>query len=649
MFHAGMAETPVQVSGAVAKVTVFPFVAVRFCNRRRDIIKLKMKRVHLPRILIFCLLLVNVQSALCALADHSIVEFPRMAGETDDAPRFQRAIDACACSVLSVPSGEYTLSRTVVVTNLCSIELSASAYVKATARMDWMIRIDALWQYSPKTAPKGVNAEVYNLFYRGGTLDANGLASCLAIDNYRHFTLENATFLNGRKYGVGIETKGLGYELMARNLYIKTLIPGLAGNTGLYTYGGDSHYTDIVVVDCTTGVHFAGRGSNRLTRIHVWGGSLKPVKPGELREMLKNSVCFRIDSSSEILRDCYADTGEIGFWINGWEDRMFGCSYHNNTGFKMKDVTIIRQDRGTLWTDGNSFHHQTAETRLYRGGPDAKIHWGENTIYSFCGGRSTSKPPSFLPTIQPYNIDRVRQLFLEDAIFESNTAKRVWNRPVKNAYLPDTQLPCIGDWKAFYNPITRYWEYVSLRNDDKGPYILHTEDSELFTDPTQIAAKPNVSRWFSDVLTDDFVGGGYEGVMIGFMRNLPKTMDAGAYRFGFLNSRRRWTFPAPTADGFKTSRQDGFCSVKDGMIITRPLVFTVGDRLFVNVETGGGEIEVTAENLSGQRIGERRIGHDVDSTHYEVFRIPAHKPFRLRFTLRDDARIYSFAIGNGLQ
>ena len=317
-----------------------------------------------------------------AVSDHSVAEFPRLEGETDDAPRFQRAVDACyGGGVLSVPSGDYELARTVFVTNLCSVEMSAGAYVKAVAEMDWMIKIDQMWQYKPNTAPKGVNAERYNLRYIGGTLDADGKASCLAIDNYRHFTLENATFLNGRRYGVGIETEGRGYEMIARNLYIKTLINGLAGNVGLYTYGGDSHYTDIVVVDCTTGVHFAGRGANRLTRIHVWGGPVKPLKAGELPEMLKDSVCFRIDSSSEILRDCYADTGAIGFWVNGWEERMYGCSYFNNRGFGLKDITILRQDKGTLWCDGCYFRANTPETKLYSGAPEAKINWGAHGIF----------------------------------------------------------------------------------------------------------------------------------------------------------------------------------------------------------------------------------------------------------------------------
>ena len=93
------------------------------------------------------------------VADHSITEFPRLKGETDDAPRFQRAVDACyGGGVLTVPSGDYTLAQTVFVTNLCSIEMSAGAYVKAVAEMDWMFKINQMWQFSPKTAPKGVNA-----------------------------------------------------------------------------------------------------------------------------------------------------------------------------------------------------------------------------------------------------------------------------------------------------------------------------------------------------------------------------------------------------------------------------------------------------------------------------------------------------------
>jgi hypothetical protein len=337
-----------------------------------------------------------------AVQDCSIVDFPRLKGERDDAPRFQRAVDACrGGGVLSVPSGNYTFAKTLFVTNLCSVELSAGARIKAVAKMEWMVKIDQMWQWEPKTAPRDVNPEIYNLAWRGGTLDADGKASCIAIDNFRHFTLENATFLNGRKYGVGIETTGRGYEMVARNIYIKTLIPGLAGNVGLYSKSGDSHYTDIIVVDYTTGVHFAGDASNWLTRIHVWGGLAgHPPKKGELPEMLKNSVCFRIDAASTFMRDCYADTGAICYWINGWECRMDGCYSYNNPWFKLNDVLTIRQDNGSLWCDNCMFNRMTPETRLYEGRGDAKIAWGDNNIFRYFWKAPRRKlPPSREPVV----------------------------------------------------------------------------------------------------------------------------------------------------------------------------------------------------------------------------------------------------------
>ncbi|MBR3923839.1 MAG: hypothetical protein IKJ45_12050, partial [Kiritimatiellae bacterium] len=392
---------------------------------------------------------------LFAARDNNLADFPRYKGETDDAPRFQRAVDASASGVLTVPGDDYTFAHTVYVSNLCSIVMSPSARIKAVAKMDWMIKIDAMWQYNRRTTPKGVNSEQYNLTYRGGTLDADGLASCLAIDNYRHFTLENATFLNGKVYGVWIETTGRGYEMIARNLFIKTNIPGLAGNTGLYTYGGDSHYTDIIVTDYTTGVHFAGRGANRLTRIHVWGGPVKPPKPGDLPEMLKNSVCFRIDACGEILRDCYADTGAIGFWMNGWEIRMFGCSYFNNTGFNLKDVTVIRQDRGTLWVSGGLFNRQTPDTRLYVGSPVAKVHWSDDSIMRYRSANDKTVPDMIKPTVMPVNIDVGRQLFLNDSLLAMNKAKRKWHKPVKDSrspvLKPETALEKGG--KNGWNPV----------------------------------------------------------------------------------------------------------------------------------------------------------------------------------------------------
>ena len=325
-------------------------------------------------------------SASWAVSDHSVDEFPRLAGETDDAPRFQRAVDACrGGGLLTVPSGDYQFASTLHVTNLCSVKLAPAAVIRAVKPMKWMVEIDCTWEYNKKKAPPDVYARNFNLTWTGGILDGCGIASCLALDNYAHFILEKATFNNGRVYGVGVETRGRGYELMARDLYFHTSMPGIEGNTGLYCYGGDSHFIDIVSVNYTIGIHLAGRGSNRMSRCHVWGTSTRPIVKGVEPETLRESVCFKIDATDTVLRDCYADTGKIGFWMNGWEERMEGCTY---AGLKLLNCSVaIRQNRGSIWA--NSFYARriSPKTILYAvAQDDSRIHWANDCILHPFGG-----------------------------------------------------------------------------------------------------------------------------------------------------------------------------------------------------------------------------------------------------------------------
>ena len=331
-----------------------------------------------------------------AVSDHSVDEFPRIVGETDDAPRFQRAVDACrGGGLLTVPSGNYQFASTLHVTNLCSVKLAPAAVIRAVKPMKWMVEIDCTWEYNKKKAPPDVYARNFNLTWTGGILDGCGIASCLALDNYAHFILEKATFNNGRVYGVGVETRGRGYELMARDLYFHTSMPGLEGNTGLYCYGGDSHFIDIVSVNYTVGIHLAGRGSNRMSRCHVWGTSTRPIVKGVEPETLRESVCFRIDATDTVMRDCYADTGKIGFWMNGWEERMECCSY---AGLRLLDGAVaIRQNRGAIWANGFYARKISPKAVLYAfANDDSRIRWGDDCILHPFGGvpKGVAKEPT---------------------------------------------------------------------------------------------------------------------------------------------------------------------------------------------------------------------------------------------------------------
>ena len=275
--------------------------------------------------------------------DVSLSDYPRLAGETDDSPRIQRAVDSASSGVLFITKGEYCMASPVAVTNFCSLLLHKSAVLRAVAEMPFVLKVNGSAILKDRTRKPLMD---YNAYVVGGCIDGNGLASCMSLDGFWHFTMRDVTFLNGRRHGVLMHGESGGYELMANNLYFKCTKSGLAGNIALETKGGDSHFTDCVVVDYTIGFKVAG--GNRLTRCHVWGGPLPPATPGGEREMLKDSVCFWIAGKDKTcLRDCYADTGKTGFLVDG-NAQLLGCWYYNNTYFKLDGITVVEHRKGQL-------------------------------------------------------------------------------------------------------------------------------------------------------------------------------------------------------------------------------------------------------------------------------------------------------------
>ena len=321
----------------------------------------------------------------CAFADSSLDAFPRLEGEGDDAPRIQRAVDATPSGVLTVPAGMYMVSSPIVVTNLCSLSLNKSATFRAASEMDFVLRVDT--SLARMRLPKSdARTSDMNRFVVGGVIDGNGLAGCMALEGFGHFTLRDTCFMNGRRYGLALNLPGRNCnEAVANNLYFKCTKPGLAGNVGLYIGSTDGHFTDCIVVDYTVGIHVGKVGSNRLTRCHVWGGQIPSPRPGEPREMLKDSVCFKIEGTSTTLRDCYADTGEVGYDVAAHDTRLLGCTYLTNEKYGLKDITIVRHSLGRLLVSEGHFMRPASpdvKVRVYEG--CGKVLWS-NMMYSGFG------------------------------------------------------------------------------------------------------------------------------------------------------------------------------------------------------------------------------------------------------------------------
>lgn len=347
-------------------------------------------------------------AAGASLADANLADFPRRAGETDDAPRFRRAIDAAANGILEVPRGEYAIASPLVVTNRCSLEMHPAAHLVATREMDFLLTWAAAGDYVSLTLfePDGRIYDNLGLFVRGGDIDGNGLASCLRLSNAHHFTLANVTLHNGRRVGLEVSRgeKGYLYELVANNVYAKCNMKGLAGNVGIDIGVSDCHLTDIFVIDYTVGIRVRG-SSNRLTRCHVWGGTVPPKGMGVrewstlygeskrrpwtpeaeremlakgLPEMLAGSIAFDIRGWEHTFDGCYADTAEIGFRVAGGNAILSRCGFYNNPRMGLRKSTAIVHRGGRLLVDSCCFNGGAGCERLYEASGDTTLLWRTN-------------------------------------------------------------------------------------------------------------------------------------------------------------------------------------------------------------------------------------------------------------------------------
>ena len=309
--------------------------------------------------------------------DRSVGEFPALAGETDDAPRLQRAVDASANKVLFVPAGDYKLAQTLVITNFCSVLMHKGARFLAEKPMDFVVRVN----FSPVFKARDILD--FGTFFKGGRIDGRGIASCMSIHGYIHFTLRDVCFHNGKLYGLRVkgDPGPGGAELNAFNLHFVNKEKGNAGNAAVRVSGCDDNFTDCWSMDYTIGFDIEG-GANFFTRCHVWGGVIGAPVPGEMPEYLKDSIGFKIrkNSGNVLLRDCYSDTATIGFLSEGWEVRILGCTYLYNMGCirnvkpeKLDKMYVFKQPSGSMLVADGQVVKQHKPTVIYEGNGQARF------------------------------------------------------------------------------------------------------------------------------------------------------------------------------------------------------------------------------------------------------------------------------------
>ena len=342
--------------------------------------------------------------------DNHLSGFPRLNGEIDDAGRIQRAIYATADGILYIPKGTYEIRSPLFIKNHCSLHMHPAAKLVAMEEMDFVLTYDGNSNFLALTVydDKGEIYDNLGLFIRGGDIDGNGKASCLLLANAHHYTLSDISLHNGKKYGlcVGGPIGGRLYELVAKNVYCKCTMSGLKGNIGIYTNEWDGHFTDCFVVDYTTSFKLDG-GFNRLTRCHIWGGTVPPVgksfqdwsefyytnRTAEnytpemdkrildygLPEMLLDSVGFEINSNDNVIDGCFADTAKIGCLIRGSKNIITNCGFHNNKLMGLRNIVAVKNESKALVVT-NCFFTSAMDTELCYDGDPGSVTWESNSV-----------------------------------------------------------------------------------------------------------------------------------------------------------------------------------------------------------------------------------------------------------------------------
>lgn len=143
----------------------------------------------------------------------------------------------------------------------------------------------------------------YSGVISGLSLDLNNKAkSGIKCPNAIKVRISNSSIKNIPAGSSGIIIEN-GYEIFVDNIHLEG---GENNSTGILINTHDCHFSDIVLIDCHTGID--NKGSNFFERIHGWMGAGG--------KWIDGSTFFKIRGGGPIfLHQCFSDTFDYGFQI----------------------------------------------------------------------------------------------------------------------------------------------------------------------------------------------------------------------------------------------------------------------------------------------------------------------------------------------
>lgn len=170
-----------------------------------------------------------------------------------------------------------------------------------------------------------------------------------------------------------------------------------------------AHYIVSKRIDYTTGIKIDG-SANRLTRCHIWGGTVPPegksfkewsvfygnnkiaLNSGKydeeteksifaygIPEMLLNSIALEINGGINVIDGCFADTATIGYLVRGWNNVITNSGFYNNKLMGLRNTVGIKNEANDLVVSNSFFVNATGTDKIYDG-KRKNVNWANNSV-----------------------------------------------------------------------------------------------------------------------------------------------------------------------------------------------------------------------------------------------------------------------------
>lgn len=274
----------------------------------------------------------------------SITNFPRMDGETDDAPRIQRAFDSIPKKeedadgyykglVVYFPRGTYKIARTVTGVNVGIVGDTGTEFVGTGTGYMFDISFDGELGF----AHVNYGAKIYqwrNFPVEKCVFNGNGKMDGLKHTGGHNIAVRDSIFCDTVSCGYYIASGSKYFidHVTFRGISEDASLNALAINLG----GSDHNVRNVIIANYTKGIVTTAANSF-FSQCHMWLNH---------NARIPTSVMFDIRVGGTFIDGAYIDTIKYGLFVNtGGSVNVSNLICYNNPVFTLYDAVYIKMEK----------------------------------------------------------------------------------------------------------------------------------------------------------------------------------------------------------------------------------------------------------------------------------------------------------------